>query len=254
MQTRALTLKDPCLNGQVLAERRLEFEDLVTRLLPSFRRLAMRLLRNTEDAEDAVQDALLSAFRNIAQFEERAQMSTWLMAIIANAARMKLRRRPRCHMVAIEEGPEEGGWAISQMIADHRPTPEESVERWQLSALVNKLIGGLPDSQRSALCLRCDDFSIGEVAEVLGVPVGTVKARLARGRAKLMERFHKTTSATRSRILGPDSKARSKLRANEPLGPPCSLRTRFDICPTLLGRLARVGRFFLDRNQTASAH
>jgi RNA polymerase sigma factor (sigma-70 family) len=77
MQTRALTLNDPCPNGQVIAERRLEFEDLVTRLLPSFRRLAMRLLRNTEDAEDAVQDALLSAFKNIARFEGRAQMSTW---------------------------------------------------------------------------------------------------------------------------------------------------------------------------------
>jgi RNA polymerase sigma-70 factor (ECF subfamily) len=210
MQTRALTFKDPCLNGQVIAERRLEFEDLVTRLLPSFRRLAMRLLRNTEDAEDAVQDALLSAFKNIARFEGRAQMSTWLMAIIANAARMKLRRRPQCHMVALEEGTEERRWTISQMLADYRPTPEESVERCQLSELVTKLIGGLPDSQRSALRLRCDDFSIGEVAERLGVPVGTVKARLVRGRAKLMERFHKATSATRSRILGPDSESRRR--------------------------------------------
>lgn len=210
MQTRALTLKDPCLNGQVIAERRLEFEDLVTRLLPSFRRLAMRLLRNTEDAEDAVQDALLSAFKNIARFEGRAQMSTWLIAIITNAARMKLRRRPRCHMVALGEDLEERCWTISQMLADHRPTPEESVERCQLSELVTKLIGGLPDSQRSALRLRCDDFSIGEVAEVLGVPVGTVKARLARGRARLMERFHKATSDTRSRILGPDSESRRR--------------------------------------------
>jgi RNA polymerase sigma-70 factor, ECF subfamily len=210
MRTRAFTLKDPCVNGQVIAERRLEFEDLVTRFLPSFRRLAMRLLRNTEDAEDAVQDALLSAFKNIARFEGRAQMSTWLMAIIANAARMKLRRRPRGHMVPLEDVPEEWRWTISQLLADHRPTPEESVERCQLSELVTKLIGGLPDSQRSALRLRCDDFSIREVAEVLDVPVGTVKARLARGRAKLMERFHKATSATRFRISGPDSKVRSK--------------------------------------------
>jgi RNA polymerase sigma-70 factor, ECF subfamily len=210
MQTRALTLKDTRLNGQVIAERRLEFDDLATRLLPSFHRLAMRVLRNTDAAEDAVQDALLSAFKNIARFEGRAQMSTWLMAITANAARMKLRRRPRCHMVPLEEGPEEPRWNISQILADHGPTPEESVERCQLSKLVTKLIGDLPDSQRSALHLRCDDFSIREVAEVLGVPVGTVKARLARGRAKLIERFHKATSATRSRILGPDSKARSK--------------------------------------------
>jgi len=210
MQTQALIRKDTRLNGRVIAERRLEFEDLVTRLLPNFRRFAMRLLRNAEDAEDAVQDALLSAFKNIGRFEGRAQMSTWLMAIMANAARMKLRRRPRCHMVAIEENPEEGRWTISQMLADHRPTPEETVERWQLSELATKLIGGLPDSQRSALYLRCDDFSIGEIAEVLGVPVGTVKAWLARGRAKLTQGFHKATRATRFRISGTDSNARSK--------------------------------------------
>jgi hypothetical protein len=111
-------------------------------------------------------------------------------------------------MVALEEDPEERRCTISQMLSDHRPTPEESVERCQLSELVTKLIGGLPDPQRSTLRLRCDDFSIREVAEVLGVPVGTVKARLARGRAKLMERFHKATSATRSRILGPDFESR----------------------------------------------
>lgn len=193
----------------------MEFEDLATRLLPRFRRLAMRLLRNTEDAEDAVQEALLSAFKNIARFEGRAQMSTWLTTIIVNAARMKLRRRPRCHMVLLEEGPEERGWTISHVLVDDRPTPEESVERGQLSKLVTKLIGGLPDSQRSVLRLRCDDLSLGEAAEILGMPVGTVKARLARGRTKLMERFHKATSATRSRMLGPDPKARSKPRSSE---------------------------------------
>jgi len=216
MLTQTWTVKDPYLqlssvtdsqtsNGQVIAERRLEFEDLVARNLPSFRRLAMRLLRNAEDAEDAVQDALLSAFKNLAQFKGCSQMSTWLKAIIANAARMRLRRGARCHMIALEEGAGEGRMTISQMLADPGPTPEESVEQCQLSQLVTKLIGGLPYPQRAALRLRSDDFSIRKAAEVLGVPVGTVKARLARGRANVVERFLK---ATTSRITAPDSKAR----------------------------------------------
>jgi Sigma-70, region 4 len=113
-------------------------------------------------------------------------------------------------MVALEEGPEKQHWTISQMLADPRPTPEKSVEQCQLQELVTTLIGGLPHSQRAALRLRCDNFSIRKAAEVLGVPVGTMKARLARGRAKLTGRFHRATTAITTRIVGPDSGARSK--------------------------------------------
>lgn len=229
MQIRASTLKDPCLqpsivpdwqklNGRVMAERQLEFEDLVARNLSSFRRFAMHRMRNTEDAEDAVQDALLSAFKNIGQFEGRAQMSTWLMSIVANAIRMQLRRRPRSHMVSLEDSPEKYQWTISQMLADRRPTPEESVEQWQLCQLVTRMIGGLPRSQRVTLRLMCDGFSIKKTAEALGVPVGTVKARLARGRAKLVERFHKATRATISRMSSFNSKNRRKPYSSRRVG------------------------------------
>jgi RNA polymerase sigma-70 factor (ECF subfamily) len=173
----------------------------------------MHWLRNTEDAEDAVQDALLSAFKHIAQFEGRAQMSTWLNAIVTNAARMKLRRRPRCQMMSLDQVPEKCDCTISEMLADPRPTPERTAEQCQLSELVTELIGSLPRSQRAALRLRQrHDFSVREAAEALGVPVGTLKAQIARGRAKLIERLHKATRI-RTRISDTDSKSRRRPRS-----------------------------------------
>src|SRR5271165_4728164 len=127
MDTPAFTLAASGLSsvpGGASQEVRMEFEKIVSRDLSRFRRLAMRWLRNPEDAEDAVQDAMLSAFRHIAAFDGRARLSTWVMAIVINAVRMQLRRRPRYHFVSLDQAPEEGQWAISEVLADPRPTPE----------------------------------------------------------------------------------------------------------------------------------
>jgi DNA-directed RNA polymerase specialized sigma24 family protein len=87
-------------------DRRQEFDSILSHSLPRFRRIAMRLLRNPEDAEDAVQDAMLSAHRHIASFDGRSQMSTWIMSIVINAVRMQIRRRshaPRCRWTRTPE-------------------------------------------------------------------------------------------------------------------------------------------------------
>jgi RNA polymerase sigma-70 factor (ECF subfamily) len=181
----------------------MEFERIVQHNLPRFRRVAMRWLRNPEDAEDAVQDAMLSAFKHIAAFDGRARLSTWVMAIVINAIRMQLRRRPRCHFVSLDHAPEDGQGAISEVIADPRPTPEQTVERSELRELVARLAYGLPDSQRAALRLRQrDGLSIREAAEVLGVPEGTLKAQLARGRTKLVQRFQEAAARPRTKGAG----------------------------------------------------
>jgi RNA polymerase sigma-70 factor, ECF subfamily len=199
------------VSGEASPERRREFEDILSHRLPRLRRMAMRWLRNPEDAEDGVQDALLSAFKNIARFEGRAQMSTWLMAIVTNALRMRLRRRPRHQILSLNEGPNDSQWTPAKLLVDPRPTPEQSFEQYELREIVTKLICKLPASQRAALRLRRrDDFSIRSAAETLGLPVGTVKARLARGRAKLIERFRKATRVPKGGISCPDPKARRK--------------------------------------------
>ena len=137
-----------------ISELRIEFEKIAQQCLPQFRRLAMRWLRNPEDAEDAVQDAMLSAFKHIGAFDGRARLSTWVMAIVINAVRMQLRRRPRCHFVQLEHAPEEGQSGISEVLADPKPTPEQIVAHRELRDLVARLTSDLPDAQRTALWLR----------------------------------------------------------------------------------------------------
>src|SRR6266699_289620 len=80
-----------------------EMQDVLSRSLPSFYRKAYRQLGNAADAEDAVQDALLSAYKHLDQFKGQAQMSTWLTAIVINSARMQLRRRPRQIHLTLDE-------------------------------------------------------------------------------------------------------------------------------------------------------
>ncbi len=80
-----------------------EMQDVLSRSLPSFYRKAYRQLGNAADAEDAVQDALLSAYKHLDQFKGQAQMSTWLTAIVINSARMQLRRRPRQIHLSLDE-------------------------------------------------------------------------------------------------------------------------------------------------------
>ncbi len=192
---------EPGAARPTIPELRMEFEKIVQQGLPRFRRVAMRCLRNPEDAEDAVQDAMLSAFRHIAAFDGRARLSTWVMAIVINAVRMQLRRRPRCHIVSLDQATQEGQWAISEVLADPRPTPEQTVAHSELRDLAARLTCGLPAAQRAAIRLRqLDGLSIREAAEKLGVPEGTLKAQLARGRAELVQRFQMSAGRPRTKV------------------------------------------------------
>src|SRR5258707_14148424 len=96
-----------------------EMHDVLSRCLPSFYRNAYRHLGNSADAEDAVQDALLSAYRHLDQFRAQAQMSTCLTAIVTNCARMQLRRRPRqIHVSLVERFGEEQEYSVSERLPD----------------------------------------------------------------------------------------------------------------------------------------
>lgn len=180
-------------------DRRQEFDHILSHSLPRFRRIAMRLLRNPEDAEDAVQDAMLSAHRHIARFDGRSQMSTWLTAIVINAVRMQIRRRSRRPTLPLDQESNDGNSPLTEWPVDPSPTPEESLLKRESQALAVKLVARLPLAQREALQLRQQDLSIKQAAELLGVPQGTLKARLARARADLHRRFRKITAASKTR-------------------------------------------------------
>src|SRR5580658_10140217 len=98
-----------------------EMATALSRYWPFFYRHAYRYLGNVADAEDAVQDALLSAYKHVGRFGGEARMSTWLTAIVINSARMQLRRRPRQTHVSLDEHPDSESYAFSELLPEHRP-------------------------------------------------------------------------------------------------------------------------------------
>jgi RNA polymerase sigma-70 factor (ECF subfamily) len=108
-----------------------ELQRVLSLYLPSFHRCAMRVLGNRDDAEDAVQEALLSAHKHLHQFRGQSQMSTWLTTIVCNCARMQLRKRPRQIDMPLEEQiGEEQRYFISERLADTRPSPEDELRNY----------------------------------------------------------------------------------------------------------------------------
>ena len=166
-----------------------KFDDVLARCLPSFHRRAFRYLGNAADAEDAVQNALLSAYKHLDQFNGGAQMSTWLTTIVINSARMQLRKRSR-HIQASLDEPfgDEQEYSASEQVADERPSPEDVCRESELHEHVRQLLTHLSPPLRRAFQLRdLDGLTTREAALILGVPDGTVKAQLTRARAKLRQ-------------------------------------------------------------------
>lgn len=164
-----------------------QMQHVLSRSLPSFYRSAYRLLGNTADAEDAVQDALLAAYKHLHQFRGQSQMSTWLHTIVANCARMQLRRRPRYAHVSLDSRIGEiQEYSLSETIPDDHPNPEEQCHTSEVSARLKMLAAQLsPTLQRTFRLRLIDNASIRETARTLGIPIGTVKAQLSRARTKL---------------------------------------------------------------------
>jgi len=173
-----------------------QLEQLLSGGLPTLNRRAYRVLGNTADAEDAVQDALLAAYTHLDQFRGQSQISTWLTAIVLNCARLQLRRRSRHFHVSLDESTREAHPAsLSEQLADHSPNPEDECSESELSARLTHLHSQLSPTLRRTFQLRdVDGFSILETARILEVPTGTVKARSARARKRLKELMRRTTS------------------------------------------------------------
>ena len=164
-----------------------EMQDVLSQYLPSFYRRAYRYLGNAADAEDAVQDALLSACRNLTQFRGQAKMSTWLTTIVINSALTQLRRRPhQIHTSLDERLGEDQKYCVSERLADCRPSPEDECVGSDLHERLMQFVAELSPSLRKAYQLRdLDGLTTSEAAEVLGVADVTVKAQVSRARSEL---------------------------------------------------------------------
>lgn len=168
-----------------------ELTDLITYYSARFRRIALAHLGDAADAEDAVQDALLSALTHVDQFRGQAKMSTWLIAIVINSARMKLRQRSsRLHLALDQTDGQD--FTLEEILPDSRPGPEEAYRNQEIAETLARATSRLPPALLRTFQLRdVYGLSIRETANLMGVPSGTVKARLARARTKLKEAINK---------------------------------------------------------------
>jgi RNA polymerase sigma-70 factor, ECF subfamily len=170
---------------ELYPEKVQELTSVLVSCLPCLHRIARRRIGNTADAEDVVQDALVSAYTHVHQFRGQARMSTWLTSIILNSASRTLRRQSR---QLRREARDEDFHQFAEIISDSRPSPEEECRRAERAELLAQSVTRLSPTLRRTFQLRdVDGLSIRDTATLLGVPDGTVKARLARARTKLKQ-------------------------------------------------------------------
>jgi RNA polymerase sigma-70 factor (ECF subfamily) len=146
-------------------------------------------VRDPHDAEDAVQDALLSAYKHLDQFKGTAKMATWLTSIVTNSALTQLRRRSRKTHVFLDDRLDEGqDYSLSDRLADARPNPENECMWSELHGQFLEFVAELSPTLRETIQLRgLEGMSTSEVACTLGVSQGTVKANVSRARTKLKQ-------------------------------------------------------------------
>jgi len=169
-----------------VADRRAEFERVAMVHAGALYGTALRLTHNERDAEDLVQDALLSAYKSFDQFEPGTQCKAWLFKILTNSFINKYRRRVLESNVA-QAMQREGETGV--MSADAKRSAHDAEERLSYSLMgsaIQRALSDLPDEFRLAVVL-CDveEFSYREIADIMDCPVGTVMSRLHRGRRLL---------------------------------------------------------------------
>jgi RNA polymerase sigma-70 factor (ECF subfamily) len=152
------------------------FGELVRRHRDRLWAVALRTLGDPEEAADAVQDGLLSAFRAAGGFRGEAAVTTWLHRVVVNACLDRARRRKARPTVP-----------LPQDDAAAAPPAPDSLAAEETRVEVGSALGHLPLEQRAALVLvDMQGYSVEETARILNIPPGTVKSRCARGRAKLL--------------------------------------------------------------------
>jgi RNA polymerase sigma-70 factor (ECF subfamily) len=166
---------------------RAAIETIVREVHPLVHNVCRRTLNNDTDADDATQNALINVVRNIGRFDGRSSFTTWVYRIATNAAIDESRRRHRRRLRLVSVVSDE-----HEMADDAGPVVETRVDD---ADQLRPLLQQLPEEFRVAVVLRdIMDLDYEEIAEVLGVPGGTVRSRIARGRAKLAELLGNQTS------------------------------------------------------------
>ncbi len=181
---------DLLLIERVLAGERRAFEPLVRRHERRVYRVTLAILGNVEDAEEAMQDAFVKAFRHLGQFRRESRFTTWLTRIAVNEALQK--RQARKDFVSLDDSrdvPEQVEKQFTpQRYEEWRADPEKLYGKHELRRIIETAIQSLPAIYREAFVLRdVEEMSAEEAAEAIGITVGALKSRLLRARLMMRE-------------------------------------------------------------------
>jgi RNA polymerase sigma-70 factor (ECF subfamily) len=167
------------------------FSELVHSNSKLIYRVSFGILKNHADAEDNLQNVFIKAYKNLRQFEGRSRLSSWLVRITINEALMKIRNRRLADTALIGVAAPDENYETLQ-IADARPNPEHQCIANDLTA---QALCCLSPSLRDTFLRKAEGWTHQELANVMGISVGTIKARMFRARARMR---HKLTSMAES--------------------------------------------------------
>jgi RNA polymerase sigma factor (sigma-70 family) len=148
-----------------------------------------RIVRNDEVARDLVQETFMKAFSSLASYRSEYRFSTWLYKIAANSSIDHLRKK-RIQALSLDRPMETEDGSVGMDIPDYSYDPERELVKKQQRFSIEEAIESLPDKYREVIIYRHkDDKSYDEIADLLGIPVGTVKARIFRARELLKKKL-----------------------------------------------------------------
>ena len=151
--------------------------------------IMLKMVRNKQEAEDLTQEAFMKAFSSLATFNDEFAFSTWLMKIASNNCIDFLRKR-KLRMYSIHEPIQYKDEKIEIDIPDHEPSPERNLIQSERSRIIEDAINELPQRYRYVIILRHkEEKSYEEIAEIMNLPLGTVKAQIFRAREILNKRL-----------------------------------------------------------------
>ena len=177
---------DLALVERAVCGDRAAFESLVRRHERRVFRVSLAVLGNAEDAEEAMQDAFIKAYRHLAQFRRESKFTTWLTRITINEAVQK--RRGRRDFVSLDDSRGTEGWFTPRRTESWRADPEKLYGKQELREIVEAAIRELPPIYREAFVLRdVEEMAAEEAAEAIGITVGALKSRLLRARLMVRE-------------------------------------------------------------------
>jgi len=185
----ALTAEESRFVLRLQANEDAAYDELVRIYSASIFHVAYRMLGDSAEASDIVQEIFLKVFRNIGGFKGEAALKTWIFKIAFSEILNRLRwwkRRHRFATVSLDESSQDGKDGLGHTVRASSPTPEQALQSKEEEVAIQEALGRLSREHRSIIVLRdIEGFSYNEIADVLGVSIGTVKSRLARARGDL---------------------------------------------------------------------